>query len=110
MSSSVPMPAAPMPQSQPLSLTQHVPPVAPQAAPVMPPVVHHTSTYGSGAPNYNNALSLSAAQVAVSQALQGHNNDAPQNQPVQFNHAINYVNKIKVILSRGNLLARKLIG
>ncbi|KAJ3648743.1 hypothetical protein Zmor_020522 [Zophobas morio] len=90
MSSSVPLTT--MPPCQPL-LTQHVPPVAPQAAPSMP-VVHHPSSYGSGAPTYNNSMSLSAAQVAVSQALQGHT-DTPQNQPVQFNHAINYVNKIK---------------
>lgn len=88
-----------LPPCQQLSLTQHVPSVPQAAAPsIPPPVVHHSaSSYGSGAPTYNNSsLSLSAAQVAVSQALQGHT-DTPQNQPVQFNHAINYVNKIKVI-------------
>lgn len=81
------------PPTQPLSLTQHMPPVAPQAPPTAP-VVHHPSTYGSSAPTYS-TLSLSAAQAAVTQALQGHT-DSPQNQPVEFNHAINYVNKIKV--------------
>ncbi|KAJ8924461.1 hypothetical protein NQ315_007258 [Exocentrus adspersus] len=80
------------PPSQPL-LTQHMPPVAPQAPPAPPTVVHHPSSYGSSAPTYN-TLSLSAAQAAVNQALQGHT-DSPQNQPVEFNHAINYVNKIK---------------
>ncbi|KAJ8947934.1 hypothetical protein NQ314_008527 [Rhamnusium bicolor] len=59
------------PPSQPLPMTQHVPPVAP------------TST-----------TNCSTAQAAVSHALQGHT-DTPQNQPVEFNHAINYVNKIK---------------
>lgn len=81
------------PPSQPLSLTQHIPPVAPQPPPSTP-VVHHASSYSSQAPTYP-SLSLSAAQAAVNHALQGHT-DTPQNQPVEFNHAINYVNKIKV--------------
>ncbi|KAJ8963093.1 hypothetical protein NQ318_018557 [Aromia moschata] len=80
------------PPSQPLSLTSHIPTVAPQAPPAAP-VVHHPSSYGSSAPTYS-SLSLSAAQAAVTHALQGHT-DTPQNQPVEFNHAINYVNKIK---------------
>lgn len=84
-----------LPPAQPLSLAPQVPPVAPQAPPVA--TTYHPSTYGNSAPVHNNsthgALTLSAA--AVSQALQGHT-DAPQNQPVEFNHAINYVNKIKV--------------
>lgn len=81
------------PPSQPLPLAQHMPPVAPQPPPTAP-VVHHASSYNSQAPTYP-PLSLSAAQAAVNHALQGHT-DTPQNQPVEFNHAINYVNKIKV--------------
>lgn len=95
-----PPPPPSQPPSQPLSLTQHIPPVAPQAPPAAP-VVHHPSTYGSSAPTYG-TLSLSAAQAAVTQALQGHT-DSPQNQPVEFNHAINYVNKIKVSCRRNNI-------
>lgn len=91
------------PTAQPLPLTQHIPPVAPQAPPTQPPppqpaIVHHAPTYGSNAaapPLSYSSLSLSAAQAAVTHALQGHT-DTPQNQPVEFNHAINYVNKIKV--------------
>lgn len=85
-----------LPPSQPLTLPPQGPPVAPQAPPVTT-ALHHSTTYGNSAPIHNNsthsALALSAA--AVSQVLQGHT-DAPQNQPVEFNHAINYVNKIKV--------------
>lgn len=102
MGSSVPI--ATLPQSIPLSLTQHGPP-PPPPQPVAPPpptpptlpVVHHSSNYTNAATPtaYNNALTLTAAQVAVSQSLPGHT-DTSQNQPVQFNHAINYVNKIKV--------------
>lgn len=89
-----------LPLSQPLSLQPQAPPVVPQPQPVTATL--HPPTYASGAPlqqqpQHNSmtsgALALSAA--AVSQALQGHT-DAPQNQPVEFNHAINYVNKIKV--------------
>lgn len=87
-----------LPLSQPLSLQPQPPPVAPQPQPVTATL--HPTTYGTGAPIHHNsatsgALTLSAA--AVSQVLQGHT-DAPQNQPVEFNHAINYVNKIKVIM------------
>ncbi|XP_057664954.1 paired amphipathic helix protein Sin3b isoform X1 [Diorhabda carinulata] len=89
------------PSSQPLSFTQHIPPVTPQPPPApqpqqQPPMVHHTPSYGgNGAPPLTyGSLSLSAAQAAVTHALQG-NTDTPQNQPVEFNHAINYVNKIK---------------
>lgn len=71
----------------------HVSPVSPQV-PQQPPPIHHTNTYASNPTSYN-SLTLSAAQAAVNQALQGHS-EAPQNQPVEFNHAINYVNKIKV--------------
>ncbi|XP_018324326.1 paired amphipathic helix protein Sin3b [Agrilus planipennis] len=108
------------PSQQPLSLSSHMPTVTgPQAAAAAPPVtsvLHHSSGYGSGGgppgpgggsvgggatggtlPVHNNsthnAITLSAAQAAVNQAL-GHA-EAPQNQPVEFNHAINYVNKIK---------------
>lgn len=38
--------------------------------------------------SHNNALSLTAAALQTQM-------DTPQNQPVEFNHAINYVNKIK---------------
>ncbi|KAL3288830.1 hypothetical protein HHI36_003278 [Cryptolaemus montrouzieri] len=78
--------------SQNLPIPSHVASVAPQAS-LVQPIVHHPTSYGTSAPTYN-SLSLSAAQAAVSQALQGHS-EAPQNQPVEFNHAINYVNKIK---------------
>lgn len=85
-----------LPPSQPMSLTTQGPPVTPQVPPATT-ALHHSTTYGNNAPIHNNsthsALTLSAA--AVSQVLQGHT-DAPQNQPVEFNHAINYVNKIKV--------------
>ncbi|KAK9880590.1 hypothetical protein WA026_011830 [Henosepilachna vigintioctopunctata] len=73
--------------------TSHVPPVVIQTSSVQP-VVHNATSYGPSAPTTYNSLSLSAAQAAVNQALQGHT-EAPQNQPVEFNHAINYVNKIK---------------
>ncbi|KAG5894786.1 hypothetical protein JTB14_005222 [Gonioctena quinquepunctata] len=89
-------PVAPASQQPALPLAQHLPPVAPQAPPPapppQPPVVHHASSFGGNAPSYS--LSLTAAQAAVTHALQGHT-DTPQNQPVEFNHAINYVNKIK---------------
>ncbi|XP_044744116.1 paired amphipathic helix protein Sin3a isoform X2 [Coccinella septempunctata] len=85
---------------QPITHTQqgvpvpsHISPVPSQAPPPQPPIVQHANTYANNATSYN-SLSLSAAQAAVSQALQGHS-EAPQNQPVEFNHAINYVNKIK---------------
>lgn len=85
------IPLAPQPQPLP---QPHI--TAPPPQPLPPPtVVHHSSSgYGIAAPT-NYGLSLSAAQAAVTHALQG-NTDAPQNQPVEFNHAINYVNKIKV--------------
>lgn len=74
---------------------QHMPTVPAQPPLPPPPVVHHSSSgYGMSGPT-NYGLSLSAAQAAVNHALQGHT-DTPQNQPVEFNHAINYVNKIKV--------------
>lgn len=99
------VPISTLPQSIPLSLTQHAPP-PPPPQPVVPPqptpstlttAVHHSSNFtnASTPTAYNNALTLTAAQVAVSQSLPGHT-DTSQNQPVQFNHAINYVNKIKV--------------
>lgn len=79
----------------------HVAPVNPQPPPASPAVLQHSSGYGNAPTIHNNSthnsLTLSAAQVAVSQALQGHG-ETPQNQPVEFNHAINYVNKIKVSL------------
>lgn len=89
-----------LPQSQPLSLSSHVPSVAPQA-PHSNPVLHHSSGYTTASnihnnTSHNNTIQFSAAQAAVTQALQGHSTEAPQNQPVEFNHAINYVNKIKV--------------
>ncbi|KAK4884156.1 hypothetical protein RN001_000427 [Aquatica leii] len=81
-----------------LPLSTHVASVTPQAPPPPGPVLHHLSGYGGGTPIHNNsthnALTFSAAQAAVNQALQGHG-ETPQNQPVEFNHAINYVNKIK---------------
>lgn len=72
------------------------PSVAPQA-PTTAPMLHHKATsYGQSTVHNNSThTSLSLAQAAVTHALQGQN-DAPQNQPVEFNHAINYVNKIKV--------------
>lgn len=83
--------------TQPLALQPQPTPVAPPPQPVAAATLH-PSNYGGNTPVHNNAtttgaLTLSAA--VVSQALQGHT-DAPQNQPVEFNHAINYVNKIKV--------------
>ncbi|CAH0550046.1 unnamed protein product [Brassicogethes aeneus] len=87
-----PLPLATQQQQQ---AQQHVA-VAPQAPAAPPPAPHHApSSYGSGAPAATyGSLSLSAAQAAVNHALQGHT-DTPQNQPVEFDHAINYVNKIK---------------
>ncbi|KAF5281319.1 hypothetical protein FQA39_LY17831 [Lamprigera yunnana] len=83
--------------SHSLPVPTHVASVTPQAPPPGP-VLHHISGYGGGAAMHNNsahnALTFSAAQAAVTQALQGHG-ETPQNQPVEFNHAINYVNKIK---------------
>ncbi|XP_045483344.1 paired amphipathic helix protein Sin3b [Harmonia axyridis] len=78
---------------QTLPVPSHISPVAPQAPPQQPSIVHHSNSYVPSATTYN-SLSLSAAQAAVNQALQGHS-ETPQNQPVEFNHAINYVNKIK---------------
>lgn len=96
-----PGPPTGLSSAQPLALSSHVPAVAPQAPPP-PTVLHHLSNYGTGTPIHNNsthnALTFSAAQAAVNQALQGHG-ETPQNQPVEFNHAINYVNKIKVIFA-----------
>ena len=51
---------------------------------------------------YNNSHVAAAQAQAVSQALSQAQDGVPntgqtQNQPVEFNHAINYVNKIKVI-------------
>ncbi|KAI4468542.1 sin3b-related [Holotrichia oblita] len=88
-----------LPQTQPLSLSSHVPSVPPQA-PNSNPVLHHSSGYTTASSmhnntSHNNTIQFSAAQAAVTQALQGHSTEAPQNQPVEFNHAINYVNKIK---------------
>ncbi|CAG9833239.1 unnamed protein product [Diabrotica balteata] len=87
------------PSTQPLTITQHMTPVTPQAPqqPQQPPIVHHTPPYGGNAapPLSYGSLTLSAAQAAVTHALQGRT-DTPQNQPVEFNHAITYVNKIKV--------------
>lgn len=85
-----------LPPSQPLSLQPQAPPVAPPPQPVAAATLH-TSSYGNSTPIHNNATSgaLTLSAAAVSQVLQGHT-DAPQNQPVEFNHAINYVNKIKV--------------
>ncbi|XP_072393755.1 paired amphipathic helix protein Sin3a [Diabrotica undecimpunctata] len=87
------------PSTQPLSITQHMTPVTPQAPQQpqqQPPIVHHTPPYGGNAapPLSYGSLTLSAAQAAVTHALQGRT-DTPQNQPVEFNHAITYVNKIK---------------
>jgi histone deacetylase complex regulatory component SIN3 len=54
-------------------------------------------------PSYNNSHVTTAQAQAVSQALSQAQDGIPstgqtqQNQPVEFNHAINYVNKIKVI-------------
>ncbi|KAH1014584.1 paired amphipathic helix protein Sin3b [Dendroctonus ponderosae] len=99
-----PPPPPPPQQSIPLAPQPHQPPQpVPQqhisAAPLQPSlppptVVHHSSSGYGIATATNYGLSLSAAQAAVTHALQG-NTDAPQNQPVEFNHAINYVNKIK---------------
>ncbi|XP_076267862.1 SIN3 transcription regulator family member A [Rhynchophorus ferrugineus] len=85
----------PPPPPQPLPLTQHLSSVSPQAPPPPPSVVHHSSSsYGMSA-STNYGMPMTAAQeAAVTQALIG-NTDTPQNQPVEFNHAINYVNKIK---------------
>lgn len=85
-----------LPPSQPLSLqSQGGPPVPPQPQSVTATL--HSSGYGNSGPMHNNATSgaLTLSAAAVSQVLQGHV-EAPQNQPVEFNHAINYVNKIKV--------------
>ncbi|XP_066262316.1 paired amphipathic helix protein Sin3a-like [Euwallacea similis] len=89
-----PLPIAPQPLQPPQQQPQQLVPSVPQPPLAPPPAVHHSSSsYGiSGPTNYG--LSLSAAQAAVNHALQGHP-DTPQNQPVEFNHAINYVNKIK---------------
>lgn len=85
--------------SQQLAMAPHVQPVAPQPPPTATVLHHSSGSYCGTSTIHNNSthnsLNLSAAQVAVSQALQGHT-DTPQNQPVEFNHAINYVNKIKV--------------
>ncbi|XP_022900635.2 paired amphipathic helix protein Sin3a isoform X1 [Onthophagus taurus] len=56
---------------------------------------HHHHQSQQQPHHHNNTLQFSAAQAAVNQALQGGHTEAPQNQPVEFNHAINYVNKIK---------------
>lgn len=84
-----------LPPVQPVStLPAHVPTV-PQA-PNNPPVLHHNSTYGGSSSIHNNSGHNTLTLSAVNQALQQGHNDTPQNQPVEFNHAINYVNKIKV--------------
>lgn len=84
-------------QAQPVT-SAHVTPVNPAPAPT-PSVLHHNSAFGGTTLHNNsthNTLALTAAQAAVNQALQGGHTDTPQSQPVEFNHAINYVNKIKV--------------
>ncbi|CAH1169902.1 unnamed protein product [Phaedon cochleariae] len=90
----------PPPPPQPVAVTPPALPTAPQppAAQQVQPASHHAPSpfvggVGGGTPTYG-SLSLSAAQAAVTHAMQGHT-DTPQNQPVEFNHAINYVNKIK---------------
>lgn len=102
-------PPPPPPPPQTITLTQPLQPPQPQPPPQQPPIIapapqptlapsvgHHSSSgYAMSAPTNYGCLSLSAAQAAVNHALQGHP-DTPQNQPVEFNHAINYVNKIKV--------------
>lgn len=89
--------ATPLPQQHLNS--SHVPPAAPPPPPsAATSVLHHSSTFTTSSALHNSthaALTLTAAQAAVSQALHGQT-DTPQNQPVEFNHAINYVNKIKV--------------
>lgn len=86
-----------LPPTPALSLSSHTPTVAPQAQPAAVPVLHHPATgpYGPANSQHNNVThNLSLSQAAVSQVLA--HAEAPQNQPVEFNHAINYVNKIKV--------------
>nr|CAI5849844.1 unnamed protein product [Callosobruchus analis] len=87
--------AAPLPLAQQL---QHAPPpqaVQPSPTPAVTGAGHpHSAGGGYGGGGSYGSLTLSAAHAAVTHALQG-NTDAPQNQPVEFNHAINYVNKIK---------------
>lgn len=88
-------------QQQPLIISSHVTTTVPPQAPTNTPVMHSSSGYNATSNIHNNstaahnALTLSAAQAAVTQALQGGHVETPQNQPVEFNHAINYVNKIK---------------
>ncbi|CAG9766340.1 unnamed protein product [Ceutorhynchus assimilis] len=86
----------PQPPPQQLPQAQHIVSVpSPQQQPLsLPPVVHHPTSGYRLSPQPNYGLSLSAAQAAVNHALQGHT-EPPQNQPVEFNHAISYVNKIK---------------
>lgn len=69
---------------------------------------HHTQYQPNNLMTHNNqhhhTMQAAAAQQAVSQALShvetGIPHHQPQNQPVEFNHAINYVNKIKVSLKK----------
>lgn len=90
-----PPPQQPQPQPQPMSTILHT------VVPTPPPAnAGYNNSYSNSGLHANsasaqNTLQLSAAQAAVTQALQGGHGEAPQNQPVEFNHAINYVNKIK---------------
>ena len=62
----------------------------------------HDSSSPPSSSTYNNSHVTQAQAQAVSQALSQAQEGVPasgqtqQNQPVEFNHAINYVNKIKV--------------
>lgn len=98
-SASIPTP------SQQLAMAPHVQPVAPQPPPTASVLHHSSGAYCGTSTIHNNSThnSLNLAQVAATQALQGHT-DTPQNQPVEFNHAINYVNKIKVGLFKCKLI------
>lgn len=64
---------------------------------------HHGHSHGGHGPVTQSQAMSQAAHQAVSQALShaeagtgGAIHPTPQSQPVEFNHAINYVNKIKV--------------
>lgn len=83
----------------------HVYPPTPNNSAVHHNSSHHTHSHHSHGPvTQAQAISQAqAAQQAVSQALShvesgagGAIHPTPQSQPVEFNHAINYVNKIKV--------------
>lgn len=111
VSVSVPSPSSSSPASVPTSTVHHTttthhiinrPSLPPSPAPIKPTLIPGNNAspalLTSAASSLNShAISQAQAHQAVTQALiqveSGHT--SPHNQPVEFNHAINYVNKIK---------------